>query len=112
MILPTVSPGGSPPLPVHTPYTTAERQHLMSHLAVAVGERSPRTTRLDACFLNAVEFPVMHVLFSLRGVYRFFCSGGRSSMRRTIAGGSEGSESALAGGYSAVEPKIELQTKP
>lgn len=32
-------------------------------------------------------------------------------MRRTIAGRSEGSQSALAGGYSAVEPKIELQTK-
>lgn len=32
-------------------------------------------------------------------------------MRRTIAGRLEGSQSALAGGYSAVEPKIELQTK-
>lgn len=32
-------------------------------------------------------------------------------MRRTVAGGPEGSRSALARGYRAVEPKVELQTK-
>lgn len=53
----------------------------------------------------------INVPFSLRGVYRVFCSGGKSSMRRTVAEGPEGSRSALARGYSAVEPKVELQTK-
>lgn len=32
-------------------------------------------------------------------------------MRRTVAGGPEGSRSVLARGYRAVEPKVELQTK-